>query len=345
MKVGIWSYPSLFQSSGGLQNQIQETALALSALGCDVEYLNLHAEDVARYDVVHMFSVAHGNHVVARMLSNKKVPFVVSPILQSYWSARFAFTVRWMSRFVGYASGWRMRTEYDHYKTCLDLSGGVVALGNRERLALVQSFGVDSRKCHVIPNGIAPRFFDADPAVFTEKFKIQPGYVLCVGLVGPWKNQATVVKAAEQIGLQVVIIGPCKKEDESYLQRLKSSANVLYIGALPYESDLLASAYAAAGVFCLPSVSEVMPLSVLESLAAGTPAVLTINNSMDLSCESLRLVNPNSFDEVKRAICDATRVIKNREVIAAGVRSMSWSLVAHDLMKVYQEAIGSHDRH
>lgn len=336
MKIGIWSYPSLFQSSGGLQNQIAETVAALSSQGCDVKYLNLREEDLAQFDVVHVFSAAHGNHTIARMLANRNVPFVLSPVLQAYWNKKFSMLVGGLSWLTGFLSRWRMRTEYDHYRACMMLADCVIGLGKREQDALINCFDIPQKKCRVIPNGIAQRFFNADSRSFVDAYGISPGFVLCVGLIGEWKNQAMVVKAAERCGLHTVIIGHCKKEDEAYLDMLKASPNVTYIGPLPYESELLPSAYAAAGVFCLPSVSEVMPLTALEALAAGTPVVVTKNNSMDLNCDGLYFVDPGSLSEVSDAINHALSQRMPRDEISHWVSHLSWDKVAHELIDIYR---------
>lgn len=337
MRVGFWAYPSLFQSSGGLQNQIVETANALREQGCVVKNLNFLEDSPLDFDVVHIFSAAHGNHTVARFLKNKGVPFVVSPVLQSYWTPAFGKFSKGSSWLVGFASRWRMRTEYDHYKSCLSLSNHVIALGEREKLALRNCFEIPEDKCDVIPNGIAPRFFSGNKNLFLENYTLEAGFVLCVGLIGEWKNQAMVVTAAREMGRQVVLIGACKKEDQKYLIKLKEYPKLNYIGVLPYESELLASAYAAAGVLCLPSISEVMPMCVLESLASGTPAVVTRNNSMDLRSPGLYLVDPASQVDVIGAIEKAFRSGIPRNQIADGVASLSWQNVASKIIEVYKK--------
>lgn len=337
MRIGIWSYPSLYQSSGGLQNQISETMDALNASGCRAQYINFLVDNPDDFDVVHIFSAAHGNHTIARLLKNRGIPFVVSPILQAYWSSGFGRMVKASSWLIGFTSRWRMRTEYDHYRNCLSLADYVIALGEREKRALIECFDIPEIKCDVIPNGIAKRFFAGDPNHFLDHFGLVPGFVLCVGLIGEWKNQAMVVKAAQRLGVQVVLIGPCKKEDEGYLQKLKECSNVSYIGVLPYESELLASAYAAAGALCLPSISEVMPMTVLESLASGTPAVVTRNNSMDLRCEGLYFVDPTSLDDVATALDLALNSVTPREKIIEGVAHLSWHQVAQLLINIYRK--------
>lgn len=335
MRVGVWSYPGLFQSSGGLQNQIAETMEALEALGCSIRYVDMYNDKLTDFDVIHIYSAAHGNHTIARLIKNKGIPYIVSPVLQAYWSKSFGRLVAVSSWLLGLLSKWRMRTEFDHYLSCLTMANHVIALGHREKDALANCFGVKEDKCDVIPNGISERFFICDDKVFLDKYKIKPGFVLCVGLIGEWKNQAMVAEAAQRLGVDVVLIGACKKEDQEYLNRLEAMSNVNYLGVLPYESPLLASAYAAAGVLCLPSISEVMPMTVLESLASGTPAVVTKNNSMDLVCDGLFFVDPESITDVSEAIHKALNLSLSRAHISQGVSQLRWSLVAQRLMDVY----------
>lgn len=343
MKIGFWSYPTLFQSSGGLQNQIVETANALNDLGCEIVQMRALDHDLNQFDAVHMFSAAHGNHTVARHIANHGVPLVVSPLLQAYWSKSFGRASKMASWLIGKSSGWRMRTEYDHYQRCLSLADQVIALGEREKRALNECFNVPHSSCHVIPNGIADRFFESNAGMFLARYRLQPGYILSVGLIGKWKNQALVVKAAEELGREAVLIGPCKKEDQPYLHELTKFGHVRYIGALPYESELLCSAYAGAGAFCLPSVSEVMPMTALEALASGTHAVITKNNSMDIRCEGLHLVDPMSFTDVVTSLDFCYRSNLTKTTISAEVGHLKWRKVAEALIQVYGGR-GNHDQ-
>src|SRR5450830_1265462 len=62
MRVGILSYPMLFQRDGGLQIQVRETIAALNRLPqlparpLDVQLVDANHQRLADFDVLHVFS-------------------------------------------------------------------------------------------------------------------------------------------------------------------------------------------------------------------------------------------------------------------------------------------------
>jgi len=125
------------------------------------------------------------------------------------------------------------------------------------------------------------------------------------------------------------------------LEKILAYPHVIYLGSLPYDDPLLASAYAAAGVFCLPSQSEVMPLSVLEALAAGTPVVMTKNHCMDVSPmpKPVREIEPNDQGAIRQAISSLLGKRSARETYRNSVSEFSWDRVAGDLAVIYQRLL------
>ena len=95
--------------------------------------------------------------------------------------------------------------------------------------------------------------------------------------------------------MRLVLVGQCLPAHQPYLRQVLAHAHVRHLGALAYDNSLLPSLYAGAAVFALVSQSEVMPLVVLEALAAGTPAVMTRHHGMSTdgsdiaSCKSTQL--------------------------------------------------------
>jgi glycosyltransferase involved in cell wall biosynthesis len=119
---------------------------------------------------------------------------------------------------------------------------------------------------------------------------------------------------------------------------------VIYLGSLAYDDPMLASAYAAAGVFCLPSLSEVMPLSVLEALAADTPAVMTRYHCMDMSVmkDIVREIDPNDQSAIRQAVCGVLANTVAPEACRASVAAFSWDSVAVDLATIYRRVFSTH---
>lgn len=340
-KIAILSYPMLFQRQGGLQIQILETIAALKRLDIQVELINPNQDKLADYDLVHVFSAINGNYRLVEAAKGVAKSVVISPLIRPDWTKYTGFRERFLDRLVGKLSGWHIHTTYREIDFCLQSSDFIVALGEVEKKSIVDAFSVASNKVNVIPNGIPQRFSETSPDLFTEKYGLEPGFVLCVAAINSHKNQLALVQALQDVSRKVVLIGQCLETDQGYLDKILEFPNVIYLGALDYQDPLLASAYAAAGVFCLPSQSEVMPLSVLEALATGTPVVVTKHHCMDVSSmsEALEEVEPNHYEQIRSAVCKFLVNSVSPEQCREKVSHLSWDGVAQDLSDVYRSLI------
>ncbi len=344
MRVAILSYPMLFQRQGGLQIQIKETISALNQLGIQAELINPHQDQLADYDLLHVFSAINGNYRIVEAAKDVGKPVVISPLIRPDWTRCSGMRERFLDRLVGKLTGWHIQTTYREIHYCLQASDAIVALGEIEKNSITEAFLISAEKVSVIPNGIPKRFFEATPALFGEKFNIAPGFVLCVAAINSHKSQLALAEALKDTGLKVVLIGFCLDSSKDYLAQLLAHPHVVYLGSLAYDDPLLASAYAAAGVFCLPSLSEVMPLSVLEALAAGTPAIMTKNHCMDVSTMQgvVSEIDPNDQTAIRQAVCsmlvNPAAADKCRDCVA----ELSWDSVAANLASIYRRFFSTH---
>jgi len=306
-----------------------------------VELINPNQDKLADYDLVHIFSAINGNYRLVEAAKGVAKPIVISPLIRPDWTKYTGLRERFLDRLVGKLSGWHIHTTYREIDFCLQSSDFIVALGDVEKKSIVDAFGVAPSKINVIPNGIPQRFFEASPDPFTEKYGLEPGFVLCVAAINSHKNQLTLVQALQDTSCKVVLIGQCLETDKNYLARLLDFPNVVYLGAMDYQDPLLASTYAAAGVFCLPSRSEVMPLSVLEALAAGTPAIVTKHHCMDASGmhQVLAEIEPDNHEQIRSAVSQFLTDPVSSERCSSAVLHLNWDGVARDLFDVYRSLV------
>ncbi|TXL65952.1 glycosyltransferase family 4 protein [Zeimonas arvi] len=342
MKVAFLSYPMLFQNIGGLQVQIRETANALVSLGADVRLIDPAREHLTEYELVHVFSAINGNYRVVEYAAAFGIPVLVSPLIRPYWTRPLGRKARFLESVVGSLTGWLVHTEYREIETCLRLADHLVALGSAEKRAIVEGFRVPPASVTVVPNGIPDRFFRPDRELFCRRYDISPGYVLNVATVSPHKNQLALAEALSGTGMELVIIGPCLDTHRDYLAQVTKHPHVRYLGPLDYSDPALPSAYALASVFCLPSQSEVMPLSVLESLAAGTPSIMTKHHGMDLGTvpRALDFVEPSDRGAIRRAVM-SMRAATDVDACLELARRYTWRGVAEALIKIYGSLIAS----
>lgn len=339
-KVALTTYPMLWQRTGGLQVQIRETLHALREAGCDARLFDANNERVEDYDVVHVFAAINGNERIVEAASDAGVPVVISSVLHPPFSRWDAIRARAATEITRRLSGWQFTTSYELTRRALSMAALVIALGKAERELLVKGYGLPDGRIREIPNGISERFFSATDALFRAKTGLTSPFVLHVSSVTPYKNPLASAKIAAQAGLPLVLIGPVVEKYEAYLGRcrLEAKHGFHYLGALPAGSELLASAYAAASVLVLPSRSEVMPLVVLEALAAGTPAIVTRNTSMKLkgAGSSVIALDPDDLGAWVRTVEGSMNEPINRKRYQSVVKEMTWERVARELISIYR---------
>lgn len=343
MRVGIISYPMLFQTLGGLQIQIKETAEALCSLGVEAQIFDPSRTHITEFDLLHVFSAINGNYRIVQHAAAFGMPVVVSPLIRSHWTRRLGTKARMLESLVGRLTGWLVHTEYREIETCLSSAQHLIALGSAEKRAIIEGFRIPAASISVVPNGIPDRFFVPDRNLFCARHRLAPGYVLNVATVDPHKNQLALAEALSGTGVELVVIGPCLDSYRSYLAELCSHSHVRYVGPLDYTDPALPSAYAAASVFCLPSHSEVMPLAILESLATGTPTVMTEHHGMDLSAvpQALAFVDPDDRNAIREAVLSMRNSAEAASCVSLA-RRYTWQTVAESLLGVYESVIATH---
>jgi glycosyltransferase involved in cell wall biosynthesis len=146
----------------------------------------------------------------------------------------------------------------------------VVCVSNDGR-ELCERDGIDPRAIQTLPNGIdLERFPYAGPCADAP--------AVFVGRLCPEKDVATLLAALPaviarrpQFRLRIAGAGPCAAELKRLAAALNVDRHVSFLGEVADIPALLRDS----SVFVLPSLTEGMPLTVLEAMASGLPVVAT----------------------------------------------------------------------
>lgn len=143
-------------------------------------------------------------------------------------------------------------------------ANGVLCLSSHSQAAVKG----DARKTWVVPNAVDERYFLA------QRTPVSPPEILCVGLVGPLKNQMPLMRAldplAARLSFKLVFLGKIETESESEFRRMLAERPWCeYIGYLNAEG--LKEKMARATMLVHPTNEDNCPMAIIESMAAGLP--------------------------------------------------------------------------
>ncbi|RVB80569.1 MULTISPECIES: glycosyltransferase [unclassified Mesorhizobium] len=147
----------------------------------------------------------------------------------------------------------------------------------------IRSFGLGN-PIHIIPNGIEmPNDGPVLPSPWSGQFPPAAKVMLFLGRLHPKKNLPALLKAWK-VGARktrgqwrLVIAGWDQQGHEQELQNLRShlglEGEVVFLG--PLFAEAKEAAFRNASAFVLPSLSEGLPVTILEALSFGVPVLMT----------------------------------------------------------------------
>ncbi|QYF92961.1 glycosyltransferase family 4 protein [Massilia sp. PAMC28688] len=349
MRIGILSYPMLFQREAAIQLQIRETTRALNALhehrgiALQVEMVDPHPMHLEDYDLIHVFSASGGNYRIVEAAAELGVPVVLSPLISPGWDRACGEHARLADHRLGRQTAWSVQSSYAQTRRALQLASTVVALGQSEKRAIEEGFLIDGAKVRVFPNGVSPHLFDANGELFRQRTGIQGPFVLMAGHISPYQNQLGMARVLAEMALPFVLLGETRERDQDYLRQVRAVRGVTCLGGLKHDAKMLASACAGASVLVLPCQGDACSRTVFDSLAAGTPVIMNTASPVELpeSGFALRQVAWDDAAAQQHALRQLIDAPPAREQVRALVRPYTWERAAAQLASCYVDLAAS----
>jgi glycosyltransferase involved in cell wall biosynthesis len=211
----------------------------------------------------------------------------------------------------------------------------IIAVSDFTAGQVASLLNVERPRIHTVRHGVRPLTLPVVP---------RENVVLHVGALQKRKNVARLVAAFERMpgDWRLVLAGSSGYGAAEIIARIESSPARARIEIAGYLSDRqLAECYARARIFAFPSLDEGFGMPALEAMAAGVPVVASRRSALPEVCgDAALLVDPESEDEIAKALLLLARSEARREELAQGGRAraagFSWRQAVEQTWAVYQ---------
>ena len=339
----VFHAPShVFQSPGGGENQLVQTGLHLESRGVDVHLFCPWTDRLDRARLLHLFGMSREGLELARVARARKIPVVLSPICWFEPRAIAALATGPAGRAWGLAkwSALQVSSRWPNWRRdLLRLADAVLPNSLAEARQLVRLFGIDPGRVRIVPNGVRSTFAQASPELI-RALHGPDDFVLFVGRIEPRKNVLGLIRAVARVGVPLVVIGAPPAGHEPFAEECRRAGEgfVLWLGALDHDDPLLASAYAAARVFALPSWFETPGLAALEAALAGCAVAITpYGCTREYFGNRVEYARPDRTAEIHAAVLRGWLLGPDLRLADHVAAHFLWSDVARRTADVYEQ--------
>lgn len=201
-------------------------------------------------DVVHSLAGNYLGWTAQAAAQALKIPFVCTPFVHPHQWGDDPVSIEYYQR-----------------------SDAVIGLLKSDRDYL-ESIGVPGENLHTI--GVSPDLpASADPVGFRQRHGLgNEPVVLYTGRMMPQKGAQALLKATQKVWeinpqVRFVFIGPHTVDSQHWFDQIDD--RIQYLGRVSQQEK--ADALAACDVFCMPSMSEILPTVYLEAWSLGKPVI------------------------------------------------------------------------
>jgi alpha-maltose-1-phosphate synthase len=229
-----------------------------------------------------------------------------------------------------------------------------IVSGYPQEKEVLSPLGITPDKIHLVPNGLNPFYLKAptpqEHQSVLKKYNItadQP-ILLFIGNHNANKGIATVLEVAATISEKVSVVIGGKLldpgEPERWKQKIPSAANVdlIFTDFLSLEDQR--ALYHLSSILLFPSLSDTLPLTIIEAMASGLPVVAydVGGISFQLAEHSGVLIKAGNSAGYLHAVENLLRNSDQRETIKINSQArqkalFSWEKAAVKTIEIYEQ--------
>ena len=230
-------------------------------------------------------------------------------------------------------------TELSQAVLSLRLSSTVLCLSSEDARYMVERLRVDARRVARIDNGLEPDFLDLPLQASRDRDLL---------FVGSWLSFKGIRFLADALALLeergvangvTLTLAGTSSDEETILRDLPVAWRARTIVLPKVAAEDLVELYRRHRIFVLPSVTEGIPLSLLEAMACGLcPVVSSVGGVMDVVTHGVDAVMVPPMDgaqlaaELERLLLNPGTVEQVALQAHARAQSMSWDHVARQVL-------------
>lgn len=328
MKVLLCIRNDYNRNFAGDSMQILKTVQYLRKMGIEADINNGGIMDYSSYDIIHLFNLTRIGETYRYY---KKAKFYKKNIVLSsvYWD---------LKKYYNYVNDSESIKLWDRCKAYrLEILKGCKMVYPNSKIEadiIKREFG-NWVPCTVIYNGVQTENEEVPLYNFKERFQLN-NYILCVGRICHRKNQLTLAKVCNNLGLQLVLIGNIN--DKEYFNKCVNYNNVIHLGFM--DSYNIYNAYKFCKMHILPSFVETPGLSSLEAAAAGCNIVSTIEGSTsEYFGNMIQYCNPYDENSIAEAIIKTIKKPKSETLKKHILDNFNWEKCIKELYNSYNQII------
>jgi glycosyltransferase involved in cell wall biosynthesis len=206
---------------------------------------------------------------------------------------------------------------------------------------VASSLGAETERVYVVPNAVDLERFDADPETFDKTLVYIGRLVSNNGPSDLVQAVPDIVNAHPETSVHIVGSGTLQASLQKSIASLGIEDTVSVHGFV----DDITEIYEIADVFCRPSYSEGLPLTLIEAMATYTvPVVTPVAGSKEVITEGkngyfVDIKSPDSIADIINLLFDDPDRIRTmagnaREHVES---NHSWSKRTEDILRIYEE--------